>query len=262
MENMKAAALSDCGSARKINQDAALIKVCRSKTCGEITLMAVADGMGGLSGGEVASSMFIRNLEDWFEMDIQTIIQTAENIEAVFDKVRKRLTDLVYEVNERILVYGKRQGIRLGTTAAVLFVMAGRYMTVHVGDSRIYRIGRMKCVRLTKDHSLVERQVEEGVLTSKEAAASKDNNVLLQCIGAAKEIKPEVTVGRLNEKSTFVACTDGFWKHLDNAEIHHKLCPQMCVSETAMESAIERLVSYDRENGETDNITAVAVMVK
>lgn len=263
-KRIRAVAFSDCGNYRKTNQDAVLVKVMNSNVYGRMMLIGVADGMGGLSQGEVASSIFIRDLESWFNEQLPIILQSENSIIRIVDSVQESLKSLYKKVNTKIRIFGKKKGIKLGTTASVLFTLAGRFLTVNVGDSRIYQVCRSKCIQITKDQSYVQRLIDGGAAGNKEVRNSRNNNILLQCLGVTEEVSPDINKGKSKNvgkdyEYTYMACTDGFWKELEDREIHRYLCPQMCISEVAMESLLGRLKDMARQRGEMDNMTAALI---
>ena len=239
--NVKACICTDVGQSRSVNQDAALIKVARTSGHGRISLMAVCDGMGGLSKGEIASCKVIRALETWFMEELYLLLNMDS--EKLWDAIESSMRRLIIRCSRELGRYGKHRGIQLGTTMAAFLQIGNKFLLVNVGDSRIYAVDRKSICQLTTDQSV--RQ-----------------NVLLQCIGSGKSPEPEIKKGIIDRDTTYVACSDGFWKTLDLESLRTKLCPQMCITDEDMLSLCRKLSDEAIEKGEDDNITAAAMCLE
>ncbi len=254
---VKACIFTDAGKVRKINQDAAMVKVANTKRYGRISFACVCDGMGGLKKGEVASCKAIRAMENWF-MEELTLMQNMEE-EQLWDTVEKSVLRLLVRVNADIRRYGKHRGIKLGTTLTALLQIGNKYMTFNIGDSRIYLVDREKAVAITKDQSVLQDKLDKGLISSEEADSDPERNVLLQCLGTTSSVEPDVRRGELKGNTTVVVCSDGFWRKLEPFEIHEKLCPQMCVTPDDMLEECRKLANLAVERREQDNISVAAM---
>ena len=258
---VKACIFTDAGKVRKKNQDAALIKVANTKRHGRISFVAVCDGMGGLSKGEVASCKAIRSLENWFGEELP-LMQNMDEDE-LWNTAEKSLRRLLARCSSEIFRYGKHRGISLGTTVTAFLQIGMRYMTLNIGDSRIYAVDRKEATRLTRDQSVIQDKIEKGIITQEESGKDPQRNVLLQCLGAGKGAVADVTRGELPRSGmTVVACSDGFWRTLSEGEIHEKLCPQMCVSPKDMLWECRKLSDLAMSRNEEDNISVAAVCLE
>ena len=257
---IKACICTDLGRARKINQDSALVKVANTKKHGRISLVAVCDGMGGLSKGEIASCKAIRTLESWFHEEL-VLLQNLETRE-LWDAIEGSFRRMVVRISGDLKRYGKHRGISLGTTMTALFQMGNRYMIMNVGDSRIYAIRGKDVFRLTKDHSVLQDKLDKGLITEQEAQKDSQKNVLLQCVGSFGAPVPEIRHGEFDGSTTIIACSDGFWRTMKEEELYKRLCPQMCVSGEDMLVECRKLVDDAMENGEDDNISVAAVCME
>ncbi len=257
---VKACIFTDAGKGRRINQDAAMIKVANTRRYGRISFVCVCDGMGGLSRGEVASCKAIRAMENWF-MEELSLMQNLEE-EELWDTVERSLKRLLVRVSAEIGRYGKHRGINLGTTLTCLLQIGTRFMTFNIGDSRIYLIDREGATIQTRDQSVLQDKLEKGLITKKEAETDPERNVLLQCIGTTVEVEPEVRRGVIKRNTTVVACSDGFWRTLDRKEIHEKLCPQMCVTADDMLKECQKLSKMAFARREEDNISVAAMCLE
>jgi len=254
---VKACIFTDAGKVRKINQDAAMIKVANTRRYGRISFACVCDGMGGLQKGEIASCKAIRALENWF-MEELALMQNMDE-EELWNTVERSLRRLLVKVNADIRRYGKHRGIRLGTTLTALLQIGNKYMTLNVGDSRIYLVNRKEAFTITTDQSLIRQKLDKGIINQKEAVTDPERNILLQSLGTKQEIEPEIVRGEFRGDTTVVVCSDGFWRTLREADIHEKLCPQMCVTPDDMLEECRKLAEMAFERKEQDNISVAAM---
>ena len=137
---VKASIYTDAGRKRSVNQDASLIKVASASQVGRISFVAVCDGMGGLSKGEVASCKAVRTLENWFMEELPLILGTSEN--KFWEIVEISWRRLLADINKDIRRYGKHRGIQLGTTLTAFLQVGRKFILMNVGDSRIYLVSR------------------------------------------------------------------------------------------------------------------------
>lgn len=254
---VKACIYTDLGRTRKINQDAALVKVARSSRNGRMSLVAVCDGMGGLQKGEVASCKAVRTLESWFHEELP-LLQNMQEKE-LWDVIESSLERAVIRINGELRRYGKHRGIQLGTTLTALFQMGNRYLTVNVGDSRIYAIKSSGVSLLTRDQSVVQDKMDKGLITKDEASFDQQKNVLLQCVGANQNVTPQILSGTIDGPTTIIACSDGFWRTMEPEQVRQKLCPQMCLTDEDMLNECKKLADAAIEKNEEDNISVAAV---
>lgn len=258
---VKACIFTDAGKVRKKNQDAALIKVANTKRHGRISFAAVCDGMGGLSKGEVASCKAIRSLENWFCEELP-LMQSMDEAE-LWDTAEKSLRRLMARVSGELFRYGKHRGISLGTTVTAFLQIGMKYMTLNIGDSRIYMIDQRSAKRLTRDQSLIQEKIEKGIITPEESGADPQRNVLLSCLGTSRAATAEVTRGQFKGNSvTVIACSDGFWRTIGEDEMHEKLCPQMCVTPEDMLWECRKLAERAMARKEEDNISVAAMCLE
>ena len=257
---VKACIYTDVGRTRKINQDSALIKVANTKNHGRISFVAVCDGMGGLSKGEVASCKAIRTLESWFHEELSLMQNMTES--QLWEAVESSFTRMIGRINGDLKRYGKHRGTSLGTTLTALLQIGNRYMSVNVGDSRLYAIKSREVLRLTKDQSVVQDKLDKGLITESQAMEDQEKSVLLQCIGSGHSPAPEIGWGTLEGNTTIIACSDGFWRTLQPEEMRKKLCPQMCVTDEDMLDQCRKLAELAMERKEEDNISVAALCLE
>jgi protein phosphatase len=232
---------SDKGLLRKTNED---YYSC-SKIGGNEYLFVVADGMGGHQAGDVASKLGTVTF-------IQTYKELRENKTALTDA----LADAITRANETILekAFSDLRKRGMGTTFSAVAVADMKGYIVHVGDSRIYIIRNNKILRLTTDHTFVEKMVEEGRLTEEEAREHPQKNILYMSLGARQSFAPEISESfDLKEGDIFVICSDGLNNMVSDSRIKEE------VLSNSPKKAVETLIKLANTNGGVDNITLVVI---
>ena len=250
---VKACIYTDAGNARKNNQDASLIKVANTRLHGRITLIAMCDGMGGLSKGEVASCKAIRALETWFHEEL-FLLQSLSGSE-LWAAIEDSWIRMAHRIDGDLRRYGKHRGLKLGTTMTALLQIGKRYISMNIGDSRIYFVRGKKVAQITKDQSVVQDKIDRGIITPGQALFDEQKSVLLQCLGTGGELEPEIKMGVFEGNTTVIACSDGFWRTMEQEELRQKLCPQMCLTDEDMLTECKKLANYAISRGENDNIS-------
>lgn len=243
------AAFSDVGNTKETNQDSICIMIAQDYTGEQVAVMVMCDGMGGYEKGEVASATVIKAFRKWYSEELPALLDHFD-----WQDLKSRWEEICHEQGRLILEYGIDKGIRLGTTLSAIFIYQEQYMLIHVGDSRIYRIDS-GLTQLTTDHSFVEREVREGRMSREEARVDKRRNMLLQSVGASKEIIPEIRFGVISGDTTFMSCSDGLIHELSDQEIYQALNPAALNSLQAMEYAGKMLIDTVKQRNERDNVT-------
>ncbi len=235
------AMLSDVGRVRSLNEDAVAFVVPASgrTTRDSDALLLVADGVGGLSAGEIASAMAVEVVRQVFF--------------ALKGAPPKRLRAAFLAANEAILDYGKQnpQDSGLGTTCTAIAVQGDKAWLAHVGDSRAYLLRAGELKQLSEDQSLVAKMVRDGVMTIEEAKTSVHNNIILQALGSKAEVEPEIWSEplMLAPDDRIILCTDGLHGLLADetiASIAGSLPPS---------AACEALVQRALDAGGHDNVS-------
>ena len=147
----------------------------------------------------------------------------------------------------------------MGTTLTMLLLYDGHCVTANVGDSRIYEISRADIRQLTKDHTLVQREADSGLLTPEQAETDRRRNILYQCLGETLGLAPDILEQDVRPDSVFLLCSDGFRHQLPPREMREALWKAAGKRRGGMEHALSTLARRAMDRGETDNITAVAV---
>ncbi|MCI8371757.1 MAG: serine/threonine-protein phosphatase [Lachnospiraceae bacterium] len=249
------AAHTDVGISKKINQDAFGLKIAKTSES-NIAFAIICDGMGGLENGELASAFVVNAFSNWFENEFPVMLNGHAKPD--FTQIRQRWNGIAVDQGKKIMEYGNNSHNSMGTTLTAILIVNHEYIYIQIGDSRIYKLGD-SIVQLTKDQTLVAREVEMGRMTPEEAAADNRKNVLLQCIGASKTIVPDIQTGVLKEDDVFLLCSDGFRHEISEQEIFGVMAPPLLTDEKVMKKSLVDLINLNKKRNEKDNITALLV---
>jgi serine/threonine protein phosphatase PrpC len=244
---------TDVGIKKATNQDSLLLLEAQT-TQGKILLAAVCDGMGGLAQGEIASAAVCMAFQSWFGAELPALLARGLSMESL----EASWSALLQAINARILDYSDLRHVTLGTTAVTLLVVNDQYYIFNVGDSRCY-LFTDAFYQLTTDQTLVQREMEQGVLTQEQAAVDPRRNVLLQCIGAAKSVTPEFLTGTVSADSVFLLCSDGYRHRIEPREFWDHFSPQMVPDEQRLQNHVVYLSDLNKSRQEDDNISAIAI---
>ena len=228
---IRVAARTDVGRVREGNEDAFLIRH---------PLYAIADGMGGHLGGEVASSLAVETVADPGRSGMSLPERVLEANRAVLERSK-----------------GDRAVAGMGTTFTGIELKDGVARLAHVGDSRAYRFRDGTLEPLTEDHTLVGELVRSGEIDEAAARSHPQRSVLLRCVGTEPTL--EVDEGRVDlaDGDRLLLCSDGLTEMLDAAAI------TAILAETAgdPDGAADRLVAEANEAGGSDNVTVIVLDV-
>jgi serine/threonine protein phosphatase PrpC len=244
---------TDVGIRKKTNQDSLFLAEAQTAR-GTALLAVICDGMGGLAEGEVASAVVVRAFQGWFREVLPKMLQTS----LTPDGVCASWKDLVIGMNTKLLDYSATNRVSLGTTVVALLLFEGRYVIVNVGDSRVYCF-RDALLQLTKDQTVVQHEVDRGLLTSEQAELDSRRNVLLQCVGASAVVEPEFVRGSFTPGSLFMLCSDGFRHCIKPSEFWETLNPSKLGSEQQIRNNIVYLTDMNKYRHEEDNISVIAI---
>jgi len=235
-------ARSELGLRRRRNEDAVL-------TLPAARLYAVADGMGGHAAGDVASALALATLAAAFPGPPSPRIRATALARRLAAAVAEAHAALVIQARERPAQFG------MGTTLTALATLVAEPASVvaHVGDSRAYRLRHGKLLQLTHDHTWVQAQVDDGILTPLQAASHPYRNVLARVLGGGGEPGPaDVVTADCEPGDLFLLCTDGLSGVLEPADLEASLRPDLPLASLA-----DRLTEATLLRGAPDNFTLV-----
>lgn len=227
--------LSHCGLVRKNNEDSYLNRDDRR-------LWAVADGMGGHEGGQLSS---------------QTIVETLKSVvlDHSCDHYVTTIKERIGYANQRLYqIASERFGGRsIGSTVAVLIGCERQVVCLWAGDSRIYRLRDGRLTLITRDHTLAEDMIANGLLTREEAHNHQASNQLTKAVGVLDQIDLERWSGPIRAGDLYLLCSDGLTKVVSDSEISDYL------SRGSRRQMIRDLVRLVLQRGAPDNVTAGVV---
>ena len=242
------------GMVRETNQDAIYLN--REKN-----LFIVADGMGGHNGGDIASSILVKCVPEYFERNkkqgpnelLSESIKFANNI--IFQKGKE---------DEKL------QG--MGTTAVACFFKESHLYIGNVGDSRAYLIQNDRLYQLSIDHSLVHEKLSLSILSGlgnydrDKAEIDPQKNVLIRTVGFEENLGVDVFSYKVSKKDVFLLCSDGLHGKVNDQLIletwqkHKKISEE--ISQETVDQTVNELIDIANQNGGNDNISAIMMYAK
>ena len=255
--NYTAGSISDVGTRRKSNQDSFCYELAEYRGK-QLAFLAICDGMGGYSKGEMASAEVLTAFDEWFLERMPELLRSEFSPEVLQDE----WLSLAGTENRRLSAYAAKQGLKMGTTLTAALFWEERYYIIHVGDCRLYELREGHVCQLTHDHTVVQREIDRGELTQEEAKLDSRQHILIQCLGAGREITPDFTVGTIRPGSSYLLCSDGFRHQISPAELWQRLNPDDNPDQKTIEQNLFLAVETVKERGETDNITAGLLVVR
>ncbi len=249
---LDAVARTDPGPVREANEDCFLVDV-------EAGLFVVADGMGGHASGEIASAIAVEAVQsvllgeinpDETRLDRSSMDQEEE----IRERLRYAMNQASISIRQAAMANPVHTG--MGTTLAVLLIEDDEAHLGHVGESRIYLFRDDKLMRLTRDHTVVQQEVDAGTLTPELARIVPHKNILTQSVGYHGPVEPDTSTRPIEEGDIFILCSDGLTDPLDDAALAD------IVRSHEPEDLAEVLVQQAIENGTEDNVTVVVVHIQ
>jgi serine/threonine protein phosphatase PrpC len=221
---------------RSGNEDSAL-------TCAN--LIAVADGMGGHAGGEVASAIAINTLEQLLPVisDLKVDVASREDL----------FLNITYEVDSQILAKSKDSPelSGMGTTLTALSILDNNVELLHIGDSRCYRYRNNKLEQLSYDHTVMQELLDQGRLTPEEIIDHPQRSLLTQALMGDSGIDPILVSYEIKKDDQFLLCSDGLTNVLSEYEI------SKIIEANKPEDIAPALIAEVRVKGAPDNITII-----
>ena len=237
---------SDIGKVRKNNEDVFAMLP-------EHGFFALADGMGGHNGGEIAAhetiSYLCRSFQEHF---------LATDDPASPAKLERRLHKAIEECNKYVHHVGKKNVTLkgMGTTICTALITEMTLIYCHIGDSRLYCLRRDTLTQLTKDHSLINKIVDEENVTESEARESVSPSIITRSVGTHPNVPIEISQFALEGGDKILLCTDGLTDLTSNEEIQ-----EILKKDSPLENLTESLIDVAISHGGSDNITVILVEI-
>jgi len=233
---------TDPGLARENNED--------SVTVDEPTRLAVlADGMGGYNAGEIASGMATTFIKSELGRWLSQAGRHANSRE-----VRRAMEICVDNANRSIFnaANSNPHYSGMGTTLVLGVFQDGRFMLGHIGDSRCYRLRGTEFQQITKDHSLLQEQMDAGLITAEQAATSSNKNLVTRALGVEDAVLLEVNEHKVEPGDIYLMCSDGLSDMVDDGGI-----ARILAGEVPLEQKVAQLIDTANANGGRDNISVL-----
>jgi protein phosphatase len=242
------AGATDIGLKRKSNQDS----ICLDP---QHSFFAVADGMGGHNGGDIASQLSTSLMPNYLS-------QSSEKEDSVL------MNNLIQKINSAILERAQQEPelSGMGTTISAIKFSGANLIIGNVGDSRVYMINNQHIYQLTRDHSFVQEKLNMNIYSREDAARDPQKNVLVRSVGFDAELQVDVFTYRISKNDMFIICSDGLHGKVSDADIleivkKHVKDPSQCTKKD-IEALVYALIHQANENGGQDNISVIIAVAQ
>lgn len=238
---------TDPGLVRDNNEDAVTV----DKVTG---LCILADGMGGYNAGEIASGMACAFIKSEMSRWLSEAGKNANGKE-----IKRALEICVQNANHSIFnaANSNPQYSGMGTTLVVGVFQAERLVLGHIGDSRCYRLRGSEFLQITKDHSLLQEQIDAGLLTPEQALTSSNKNLVTRALGVEDAVMLDVHEHRVEEGDLYVMCSDGL-----SDMVRDSTLAEIVRGNSTLEQKSRQLIAAANDNGGRDNISVVLMYAK
>jgi protein phosphatase len=233
-------AVSDKGNKRESNQDSYLVNEA-------LGLFVVADGMGGHSGGEVASSLAVQTLEQEIKVVKTAALPSREKLYKAYEQASVRIFDKAATDSPELL--------GMGTTMVSCYLENNRIYISNVGDSRCYLYSDQYLWQVTEDHSLMNEQIRSGLLRPDQMANFTGRNVITRSVGYERLVHPDIVDREVAAGETYLLCSDGLTGMVTDQKI-----AEIFNSKPLQEVALA-LIQAALANGGDDNVTVLLIHI-
>lgn len=220
----------------------------------QFCLAAVADGLGGHEGGEIASDLALRVLAANMVHGIISPALPADSARLTGESVSGLLRESVQKANNEVYVQSRLKHDGMATTLVAAVVLGQTACIVNVGDSRIYLLEGEKLRQISKDHSLVQEMVDNGKIKPEQIYTHPLRNIISRCLGLGAKVAIDLFHEALKPGTSLLLCSDGLWEMVRDNEMRDIL-----LASNSAQSACDRLIARANENGGVDNITAIVL---
>jgi protein phosphatase len=223
---------------------------------GAAGIAILADGMGGYNAGEVASSIAVDVISKSMVQELTSGRElTKVDVNSGLSHAGLLLRQQISVANRRIYETARvrPECAGMGTTIVATVFCAGRVSIGHIGDSRCYRLRGEKFEQLTRDHSLLQEQIDSGLLTPERAKYSLNKNLVTRALGIEEESPADITEYRVEHGDIFLLCSDGLTDMVDPEAIRRIIVD----SRSDLGAAAASLIEVANRNGGRDNVSVV-----
>jgi len=222
-------------------------------------LVILADGMGGYNAGEVASGMATMLLSTELEVAFTTRPPYKIDKESGLSHGNRSILDKVTLANSAIYTTAESQPqyAGMGTTLVMALFCDNQVTVAHIGDSRLYRLRGEEFGVITRDHSLLQEQIDSGMISVEEARYSQNKNLVTRALGVDPKVETEIHDYAVQPGDIYLLCSDGLNDMVEDEEI--KMTLQMLSAN--LELAATQLIQMANDNGGRDNVSVILVKV-
>jgi len=226
----------------------------------DVGLVVLADGMGGYNAGEVASGIAVSVVATEVSHGLQNASPIDRDGESGEELGVKLLRDNIQKANSSIFhaAESQPQYSGMGTTIVSGLFYDNRVATGHVGDSRMYRLRGEALESITRDHSLLQEQIDGGIISVEDARLSKNKNLVTRAVGIDAEVLPEIHVHDVMVGDVYLLCSDGLNDMVEDDDIKSALYAM----QGNLPLAANQLIQMANDNGGRDNVSVILVKVK
>lgn len=243
---------TDPGKVRSHNEDFVAHEI-------DMGVVLLADGMGGYNAGEVASSMAARIIVEGLNHAWRGLMQNKRAVlnsaEVASSSIQQQVERANWAIFEK--AQNEPQCAGMGTTIVAGLFYDNQLTVGHIGDSRMYRLRGEVLDQITKDHSLLQEQVDSGLISKEDARKSRNKNLLTRALGIDPKVDAEVHSHSVLPGDTYLICSDGLNDMVDDEEIRLTLL----TLQSNLALAAEQLVMSANDNGGRDNVSVVLAKV-
>ena len=243
---------TNAGMVRSHNEDS----VAHDAACG---LVVLADGMGGYNAGEVASGITVSVMAGEIRSALQNNSAASRDEGSGEDSAVVLLRDNVQKANASIYqaAQSQPQYAGMGTTVVAGLFYDNRVAVAHVGDSRMYRLRGETFVTITRDHSLLQEQLDSGIISPQDARVSRNKNLVTRAVGIEADVEVEVHVHAVQVGDIYLLCSDGLNDMVEDEEIGHTVH----TLQSNLPLAASQLIQMANDNGGRDNVSVIMVKI-
>ncbi len=240
------------GMVRSHNEDSVSVDA-------SVGLVVLADGMGGYNAGEVASGIAISVTTTEIARRLKFESAAAKANKNSQDNAEILLRNNIQKANSSIYHASQSQPqyAGMGTTIVAGLFYDNRVAVAHIGDSRMYRLRGEKLTTVTRDHSLLQEQIDSGLISVADARFSKNKNLVTRAVGIDPNVEPEIHVYPVQIGDVYLLCSDGLNDMVEDADIESALYAM----QGNLPLAAEQLIQMANDNGGRDNVSVILVKI-
>lgn len=246
-------AVTHQGMVREHNEDAISIHP-------ELGLAILADGMGGYQAGEVASGIAIAQIGTDLTLQLPNHPPHKKEVGSTQNNAHRLLRHTVAHANLEIFQTAQAQAqcAGMGTTLAVALFYDNHVTTAHIGDSRVYRLRGEEFITLTRDHSVLQEQLDSGLISVEEARHAYYKNLVTRALGVEASVEVELNDYPVMPGDLYLLCSDGLNDMLADEDIQEAL--QLLGANLPL--AAEQLIQMANDAGGKDNVSVILIRAK